>query len=228
MDGGMSEYIQVPIDSLIKDKFLSLDQLAMLEPLAIGAHGVKRGLVKSDDHVLIVGAGPIGLSALLMATLIGANVILMDVNEQRLNFAVEKLGVKQVINALESDPQKRLMDLTMGQMPRVVIDATGSQKAIENSFQWIAHSGIYVLIGLQLKDISFSHPEFHKREATLMSSRNATREDFNWVIESIKNGRLDLNPLLTHHLDFSTVPNEFASLNGLNSGVIKAMISFDR
>ena len=74
-------------------------------------------------------------------------------------------------------------------MPSVVIDATGNRRAINQGLNYVSHGGRYVLIGLQQEDFVFSHPEFHKREATLMSSRNATRQDFEWVIHCMAEKR---------------------------------------
>jgi threonine dehydrogenase-like Zn-dependent dehydrogenase len=109
-------------------------------------------------------------------------------------------------------------------MPGVVIDATGSLKAINSAFQYMAHGARYVLVGLQKGDISLSHPEFHKREATLMSSRNATREDFEHVIESMKKGLVQPANYITHRVQFDKVTDEFESWLDPANGVIKAMI----
>ena len=111
-------------------------------------------------------------------------------------------------------------------MPRVVIDATGYKKAMEQSFQYISHGGTYVLIGLQLDEISFSHPEFHKREATLMSSRNATREDFQWVANSIEQKLIDPSLFISHRIAFEDLASQFPDLINPSMGVIKAMVSF--
>lgn len=113
-------------------------------------------------------------------------VIALDINESRLQFCKDKLKVEHNVNALSPDVTEQLMDITNGDMPTVIIDATGSLKAINNAFQYMAHGARYVLIGLQRGDLSFNHPEFHKREGTLMSSRNAIREDFEHVITSMK------------------------------------------
>jgi threonine dehydrogenase-like Zn-dependent dehydrogenase len=110
-------------------------------------------------------------------------------------------------------------------MPSVVIDATGNLKAINQSFQYLSHGGKYVLVGLQKGDISFSHPEFHKREATLMSSRNATREDFEHVIACMKKGWIDPTNYITHRVNFEQVKDEFASWLNPENHVIKAMVS---
>ena len=226
-DGGMSEFISIPIDSLFKDTSLNLDALALLEPLAIGAHGIKRAQIKPNEFVLIVGAGPIGLGAAAMASLAGAHVIIQDVNQNRLDFAKEKLHIPFSINPNQEDAFIALKEITRGNMPRVVIDATGYKKAMEQSFQYISHGGTYVLIGLQLDEISFSHPEFHKREATLMSSRNATREDFQWVADSIGQQKLDPTLFISHRIAFDDVAAQFPDLINPSLGVIKAMVSFE-
>ena len=226
-DGGMSEFISIPIDSLFKDTSLNLDALALLEPLAIGAHGIKRAQIKPNEFVLIVGAGPIGLGAAAMASLAGAQVIIQDVNQNRLDFAKEKLHIPFSINPNQEDAFIALKEITRGNMPRVVIDATGYKKAMEQSFQYISHGGTYVLIGLQLDEISFSHPEFHKREATLMSSRNATREDFQWVADSIGQQKLDPTLFISHRIAFDDVAAQFPDLMNPSLGVVKAMISFE-
>ncbi|RYY17546.1 MAG: alcohol dehydrogenase, partial [Cytophagaceae bacterium] len=122
----------------------------------------------------------------------------------------------------------QLASLTNGDMPTVIIDATGSQKAILNAFQYLAHGGRLVLVGLQKGEISFSHPEFHKREATLMSSRNATRADFEHVVAAMKRGDVQPTTYITHRVDFSDVKAEFAQWLDPANGVIKAMVNLDR
>lgn len=222
-DGGMCEYISVPTYSLVHGEGLIFDELALVEPLAIGAHGVRRAGITKDEFVLVVGAGPIGLCTMLFAQLAGAKVIALDVNVQRLAFCKDVLQVPYIINA-QTGVAEKLQQITSNDMPTVVIDATGNLKAINNAFQYLAHGGRYVLVGLQKGDICFSHPEFHKREATLMSSRNATREDFENVISSIKSGAIKPLELITHRVSFHAVKDNFASWLKPESGVIKAMI----
>src|SRR5665811_430379 len=117
----------------------------------------------------VIGAGPIGLGTIMFAQIAGAKVIALDINDQRLQFCKESLKTEYIINASRKDVIERLHEITNGDMPTVVIDATGSQKAINNALQYLAHGGRFVLIGLQKEEICFSHPEFHKRETTLMS-----------------------------------------------------------
>jgi len=224
VNGGMAEYLSVPSRSLVKSQGLNEEELALTEPLAIAAHAVRRAGISKDEFVLVVGAGPIGLGIIEFARLAGAHVIVVDVNEVRLNFCSDVLNVRHAVNAITGNVTEQLLQITNGDMPTAVIDATGNLKAINNAFQYMAHGARYVLVGLQKEEISFSHPEFHKREATLMSSRNATRDDFEYVISSIKNG--DVGPLkfITHRVTFKGLAAEFPSYLNPATGVIKAMV----
>jgi 2-desacetyl-2-hydroxyethyl bacteriochlorophyllide A dehydrogenase len=224
-DGGMAEYLSVPSSSLVHGGGLSFDEIALLEPLSIGAHGIRRAEIKQGENVLIVGAGPIGLATMEFARIAGGKVIALDINEKRLQFCKDKLKVEHTINALATDIPQQLLDSTNGDMPTVVIDATGNLKAINNSFQYMAHGARYILIGLQKGEISFSHPEFHKREASLMSSRNATRADFEHVISSMKMREVNPATYITHRVSFEKVKDEFEQWLNPDNGVIKAMVS---
>jgi 2-desacetyl-2-hydroxyethyl bacteriochlorophyllide A dehydrogenase len=224
VNGGMAEYLSVPSNSLVKSQGLGFEQLALTEPLAIAAHAIRRAGVVKDEFVLVVGAGPIGLGIIEFARLAGAHVIVVDVNESRLKFCRDVLNVKHAINAITDNVTEQLLQITNKDMPTAVIDATGSLKAINNAFQYMAHAARFVLVGLQKEEISFSHPEFHKREATLMSSRNATREDFEYVISSIRNGSVDPEKFITHRVSFEELAKEFPSYLNPVTGVIKAMV----
>lgn len=224
-NGAMSEYISVPSYSLLHSEGLGFEELALVEPLAIGAHGVRRAAIQPGDFVLVIGAGPIGLGTMEFARIAGGNVIAMDVQQNRLDFCRSQLKVHHCIHAREENAGERLKEITNGNMPVVVIDATGNLAAINTAFQYLSHTGKYVLIGLQKGEITVSHPEFHKREATLMSSRNATREDFRHVMDCMK--RKEVNPAnyITHRVSFRSVKDSFCSWLDPASAVIKAMVS---
>ena len=225
VDGGMAEYLSVPSNLLVHGNGLSLDELALIEPLSIGAHGVNRAGVSDGEFVLVIGAGPIGLGTMEFARIAGAKVIAMDVNDARLQFCKDKLKIARTVNAFSKDAIEQVRDITNGNMPTVVIDATGNQHAINDGFNYMAHGSRYVLIGLQKGEISFSHPEFHKREGTLMSSRNATRADFEQVMDAMKRGLIDPLTYITHRTDFDKVKDEFPQWLNPANGVIKAMVS---
>lgn len=226
-DGGMVEYLSVPSFCLIHGEGLSYDALALVEPLAIGAHGVRRAGITKDEFVLVIGAGPIGLGTMEFARIAGGKVIALDVNYERLKFCKEQLKVEYAINAMNAEVVQELETITKGDMPTVVIDATGNLKAINNVFQYMAHGARYVLIGLQKGKIRFRHPESHKRQITLMSSRRATRKDFEYVIACMKRKEVDPTTYITHRVFFDQVKDEFERwLNPVN-GVIKAMVEMN-
>jgi threonine dehydrogenase-like Zn-dependent dehydrogenase len=223
----MVEYLSVHSHSLIKGGGLSFDELALVEPLAIGAHGIRRADIKKGEFVLVIGAGPIGLGTMEFARIAGGKVIALDVNNNRLKFCKERLKVEHTINAMDADVLEQIKEITSGDMPTVVVDATGNLKAINNAFQYMAHGARYVLIGLQKGEICFSHPEFHKREATLMSSRNATRDDFEHVINSMKMKAIDPATYITHRVNFDQVKEEFEGWLNPANAVIKAMVEIN-
>jgi 2-desacetyl-2-hydroxyethyl bacteriochlorophyllide A dehydrogenase len=223
-DGGMVEYLSIPSYALVHGQGLPVDALALVEPLAVGAHGVRRAAIEPGEFVLVVGAGPIGLGTMEFARIAGAKVIALDLNEGRLQFCKERLKVEHIINASSPDVLQQLREITNGDMPTVIFDVTGSLKAINQAFQYMAHGGRYGLIGLQKGDISFSHPEFHKREGTLMSSRNATRQDFEHVLAAMQKGEINPTTYITHRVAFDQVADTFESWLNPANGVIKALI----
>ncbi len=224
-DGGMVEYLSIPYDAVVSGRGLGYNELALVEPIAIGTHALVRAQLQPGEFVLVIGAGPIGLGIMEVAALRGARVIAMDVNESRLEFCSRNFKVISTVNPSKADVHAELLNITGGDMPTLVIDATGSRRAINDGFKWISHGGRYVLVGLQKEEITFSHPEFHKREATLMSSRNATKADFDFVIDNIKSKRIDVQKFITHRIPFESAGAEFPNLLNPANGVVKAVIS---
>lgn len=222
-DGAFSEYLSVPRRFVHPAVGITLDQAAMLEFLAIGAHAVRRGDVGAGQRVLVVGAGPIGLAAMIFAKLRGAQVTAIDGRRDRLDFALRQVGVTATVALGEGD-EAELAQLTAGEFFDVVFDATGNAQAMERGFRFLAHGGRYVLVSIVQGDIRFSDPEFHKREATLLSSRNATAEDFETVMVAMRAGQVPDRALATHRLALADVPTGFACLLDPAEGVIKAIV----
>ncbi|WP_284778247.1 zinc-binding alcohol dehydrogenase family protein [Agrobacterium sp. lyk4-40-TYG-31] len=221
-DGGMVEYLSVPQQFVLKAEGLSLDQAAMTEFLAIGAHAVRRAAVEAGQSVLIVGAGPIGMAVAVFAVLNGGVVTMIDSRQDRLNFCRNELGVSHTVPLGEGD-KDHLSELTDGDFFDAVFDATGNPKAMERGFSFVGHGGTYVLVSIVASDISFNDPEFHKRETTLLGSRNATLEDFEAVLEAQRAGRVP-EALITHRMTLAEVPSRFADLTNPKAGVIKGMV----
>jgi len=227
IDGGMCEYITIPEDKLVKAPGLSLDALAMIEPFSIGAHGIRKAGIKKGENVLIMGAGVIGLGAIEFAKMEGANLIVMEMDPNRIDFVKTHLKIINTIHPLEDNVIEQLRLMTNNEMPTLVVDATGNQTAINHGLQWLAHGGKYILIGLQKGELIFSHPEFHKRETTLMSSRNANRIDFEKVIEQMIIGKIQPEKYISHRIKFDELKNAFPSFYAPGENSIKRLVEFD-
>ena len=221
-DGAFTEYLTVPQAFVHKAEGVTLDQAAMVEFLSIGAHAVRRAGIRKAQRVLVVGAGPIGMAAMIFAQLRGARVSALDGRQDRLDFCTGALGVAAGVPLGEGD-EAQLANLTDGEFFDVVFDATGNPKAMERGFRFVAHGGTYVLISVVGADITFSDPEFHKREMTLLGSRNATAEDFGTVLDAMRAGLIPPG-LNTHRLALADVPARFKDLLDPAAGVIKAIV----
>lgn len=224
-DGGMRERFRLPAGKLHRSSVLDFDQLALVETLGIGAHAVDRAQVETGEFVLVIGAGPIGLATMQFALERGARVIALDVNEGRLDFCRTQLGVPHAINGANEDALASLQAITAGDLPTAVFDATGNAHSMAGSFAFPAHGGRLVFVGLFPGEITFDDPNFHRRELSLLASRNALPSDFPRIIHLIETGRIDTSPWITHRAGLSEVPSIFASWTQPASGVIKAMIA---
>ena len=224
-DGGMCELLAVPQGAVIDATGLTLDQAAMLEFLAIGAHAVARSTIQSGDRVLVAGAGPIGIAVALFARLEGAAVTLVDRRAARIAYARDRLGFDNIALA-GPELAAALIDRTNGEAFDVVFDATGSLEAMAQSLNFVAHGGALVLVGVAPGDLVFPDPEFHKRETTLIASRNALKADFERVIGAMKDGKLPLDALQTHSLRLEEIPDRLPELIAGADDVLKAIGSF--
>ena len=223
-DGGMREYFKFPAKFLHPSEQLSYEQLALVEPLGIGCHAVNRASISSGDRVLVIGSGPIGLGTLQFALDANAEVAIMEIDEGRMEFCRQSFDLAGGINPLEEDAIEQLRSLFDGNLPSVVLDATGNKQSMENAFDLVAHGGTLVYIGLFQGEVTFHDPGFHKKELTLMASRNALAADFKQIIRAVEEGRIDTEPWITHRSTFENMVDEFDRWLEPGSGVIKAMI----
>jgi 2-desacetyl-2-hydroxyethyl bacteriochlorophyllide A dehydrogenase len=221
-DGALAEYLSVPEAFVHKAHGVTLDQAAMIEFLAIGAHAVRRAQVRAGQRVLVVGAGPIGMGVMLFSRLCGATVVALDSRADRLAFCAQRLGTAASVTLGASDVEE-LAALSANEFYDVVFDATGNAAAMERGFRFVAHAGTYVLVSIVSADIRFNDPEFHKRETTLLGSRNATTEDFETVLHAMQDGRVPAG-LNTHRMALGDVPAGFAALLEPSAGVVKAIV----
>ena len=184
-----------------------------VEVLAIGCHAVDRGSPQPGESVLIIGSGPIGLSSLEFVRVAGARSIVLDINEGRLDFCKNTMGVDQTILA-KGDGSKflRLAEITGGQGAHVVIDATGSHHSMSNALEFCAFGGRRVYVGITQQDLQFPHaPMMHRRELSIMASGNALSRDFARIIRLIEQGNINTAPWITHHAKFEEMIEAFST-----------------
>ena len=226
VDGGMKEAIHFPAAKLHPSTTLETRQLALVETLGIGAHAVDRAQPDRGEKVLVIGAGPIGLSVMQFASVAGAEIALLELSPERGAFARAQFGVGRVL----SDPDTALEDLeswTDGDLPTAVFDATGNPKSMASAFRYVANGGRLTFVGLVQGDITFSDPEFHRREMTILASRNSRSEDFERIIRLVESGEVDTDPWITHRADYDGFVEAFPGWLDPEAGVVKAILEFD-
>ena len=224
IDGGHAPLMAVPADKLHRASSLSPEQIALVEPLVIGAHGVERATPKAGEPTVIIGMGPIGLAAAIFAKAAGAKLVCVDVQADRLNFACEKMQLGKAVSAdanLAENLQKHF-----GQLPSVVIDATGNPASMRGTFQLAEHGGRIVFLGLFIGELTFDDPNFHRRELTLMASRAGLTGTFREVIRLMETKKIDVLPLITHRFAFAETAERLPQIHR-EPGLVKAMIDFD-
>ena len=238
IDGGLCERFLIRADKLHPSKTLSFEQLALVETLGIGCHAADRGNAQQGDHVLIIGAGPIGLATLEFTRLTGATITVMDMLESRLEFCRKTYGIEHTIlvpklplvpklqlgNEGNGGEVEQMRAITGGDRYAVVTDATGNHRSMSNALGYVAQTGTLVYVGITSSDITFPHPALHKPEMTIKGSRNALPADFTRIIRLIEDGTIDTKAWITHRTSFDAVIDEFETFTRPETGVVKAVI----
>jgi len=225
IDGGMREQIIVPAAKLHRSEKLTLDQLALVETLGIGCHAAARAQLGPSDTVLVLGAGPIGLAVMQFVLAAGLKPIVADTAESRLAFCQGQLHIERTIDA-RGDVLAQVTEALGGELPTCVIDATGNAASMGRSFDLVAHGGRVVFVGLFPGDVSFHDPNFHRREITLLASRNALPGDFTRIIALIESGVVDTTPWITHRAAAADLPDVLPGWLDPNAQLLKAMLEF--
>ncbi|GAA5219458.1 zinc-binding alcohol dehydrogenase family protein [Membranihabitans marinus] len=225
VDGGMQEYMVIDTSLLLPANHLSLDEIMIIEPLAIGAHAMRRANIQVGETIVVVGAGPIGMGIAKLSQLAGARVILMDMNHDRLNYAEQELGITYVVN-VRHQPLESIKKWTNGELADAVFDATGHKGALEQGIQYMGHGGRYILVGLSKGDLTFNHPQIHAKESTILCSRNANRIDFEYVMKALP--AFPSQSYITHSCDYEEINKHFESWIKPDAGVMKAYLNFDK
>ena len=225
-DGGMTGVLSLPVQNLVPGNGLSVDACATVEFLAIGAHAVRRSGIAGPERTLVIGAGPIGLGVAVFASIAGGKVTLMDRDAGRLAMARTITGAVTIDASYA--PADAAAALTDGEGFDVVFDATGNARSMERGFDFVASGGRYVLVSVVKGTITFEDADFHRREMTLLGSRNATTEDFDRVIRAMNEGRVPLDKLITHRTSLADAVRNLPRWATEKAGLVKALITMDR
>jgi 2-desacetyl-2-hydroxyethyl bacteriochlorophyllide A dehydrogenase len=205
IDGGMAEYFSHPLQLISKvPNDMEWKHVAMIEPLTIALHANHRAKVKNNEHVLIIGAGAIGLLAAQVAMVYGAVPIIMDLVDERLQLA-SALGVKHTINPVKEDAVEKIKKVTNGRMAEVVIEASGSKVAIQSMFNYVSYAGRIALVGWPNTDIPLATSMITKKELDVVGSRTSAGE-FDEAIELIKNKKVAVDPLISAVVALNDIP----------------------
>ena len=225
-DGGMRDQLLLPARKLHRSAKLSLDQLTLVETLGIGKHAVSRSGVGPGDRVAVVGLGPIGLTVCQFARLAGAEVVGVDLSPSRCATAQRLLPGLDTLTPQADRPVSEQWPETRGLPPLTVLDATGHRGSMQHAFELVGPGGTVVFVGLVLGEITFDDPSFHRKELTLMGSRNSTARDFTEIIEHLEADRIDVEPWITHRAAAEEFVDAFPGWLESDAGLLKGVISF--
>jgi alcohol dehydrogenase len=225
-DGGMRDQFLIRADKLHVSSSLSFEQLALVETLAIGCHAIHRAAPLPGEHLLVIGAGPIGLAVVEFARQAESEISVMDMNAQRLEFCRRTYGIENTLLFRgDSGELDEMLSVTAGELYPIVLDATGNAASMGHCLNYVAHTGTLVYVGITTQDITFSDRLLHAREMTIKASRNALPDDFRRIIRLIEDGRIDTSTWITHRTSFAELPDVFDSYTKPETGVIKAMVT---
>jgi threonine dehydrogenase-like Zn-dependent dehydrogenase len=221
-DGAMTELLSVPGETLYPAN-LSLKELALVEPLTVGAHAVARGRVTMDDTVAIFGCGGVGLGAISAAAFRGATVIAVDMDDIKLEIA-RKTGARHVIHSGREDLHARLMQFTEGRGPDVVIEAIGLPLTFRVAVEEVAFTGRVVYIGYAKEKIAYETRLFVQKELDIMGSRNALPEDFREVIGMLEAGRFPVEDIVSEIIPLEDAPRVLADWSNSPAKFTKILV----
>lgn len=224
-DGSFQEYITMPIERIIDGKGLSAKELALIEPFSISAHALSRAAVKEGDNLLIMGAGPIGLFALIKAKAMGARVAIADLLESRLKLA-KAYGADLVINSKTDNLDEKCLAFTNGNGFDVCIEACGLPVTFLNCIEQAAHGANIILIGNGKKETTFLHSIILKKELNIFGSRNAFTKDFEELITLVTFGKTDIMKMVSGVYGVDYAESAFDALVNNDGTLAKLLIQF--
>ena len=222
-DGGFQEYITMPVERIIDGKGLSAKELALIEPFSISCHALSRAAVKAGDNLLIMGAGPIGLFALLRAKALGARVLIADMLESRLALA-EDFGADETVNVKDRDLHAACAAFTGDCGFDVCVEACGAPETFLSCISEAAHGANVILIGNGKRETTFVHSVLLKKELNVFGSRNAFTRDFETLIDLVKAGKADVLKMVSGVYPMADAAAAFEALAHNDGSLCKLLI----
>ena len=226
IDGGMAEYYCHPADMLVKiPENMTWEQAAMAEPLTISLHGIHRGGLKAGEYCAIIGAGPIGLAAGMIAQAYGAHAILLDLVQESLDFA-KTLGIEYVIHSSKEKTVERIKEITKGQMAQQVMECSGANAAVRSTLDLVSHAGRITLTGWPKKETSLPTDMVTKKEIDIRGARTSAGE-FEEALELILTKKVDMTKLLTKIIHMEEVPDTIVDIEKNPGNYMKVVVLAD-
>ena len=225
-DGSFCEYVAMPVERIIDGRGLSAKELALIEPFSISCHALSRAEIKKGDNLLIVGAGPIGLFALIKAKSMGARVMIADLLDSRLALA-EKYGADRIVNTKNEDIVKASEEFTNGDMFDVCVEACGLSVTFLNCIDCAATGANIILIGNGKRETTFLHSILLKKELNVFGSRNAFTKDFVELIDLVKEGKADVLKMVSGVYDMDDAQTAFEKLANNDGSLAKLLIKMN-
>ena len=226
IDGGMCEYFCHPAHMLVKmPEGMTFEQGAMAEPLTISIHGLHRGALKAGEYCAIIGAGPIGLGAAMAAQAYGAHAILIDIVQERLDFAKNTAGIEYVINSANEDATAKIAEITNGNMAQLVMECSGANQAIRATLDYASNAGRVVFTGWPKKETSLPTDMITKKELDVRGGRNSVGE-FEEALDLIHSGRVDMLKMLTKTISAEEAPSAIIDIEKNPGDYMKVIVKF--
>lgn len=226
-DGAFSEYITMPIERIYDGKGLSAKTLALIEPFCISYHGISRANIQSNDKVLVIGAGTIGVLAAVAAKAKGAKVYISDVAENKMNYAIETFGLDGgILNDSPENFIKRVEEITNGNYFDVTIEAVGLPSTFQACIDAAAFGARMVQIGVGKRTHEFDFTLLQKKELNVYGSRNALKKDFLELIDLVKSGKVDLEKIVTNTYNLDEADKAFQDFSKNAASMLKVVIKF--
>lgn len=224
-DGAFCEYVAMPVERIIPGGGLSARELALIEPFSISQHAISRGNIRPGDRVLVIGAGPIGLFALLAANAKGASVTVTDILEGRLEKA-RHFGADHVIPAKDPDAEARMAEITEGHGFDVCVEACGQSATFLKCIEQACQGATVILIGNGKTETTFLHSILLKKELNLFGSRNAYTKDFESLIRLVAGGTVPAADMISRAYDFRDASEAFDALTHNDGSLEKVLLCF--